>query len=77
MLLENFRPYNILHADNLCLDDITIDKLEEKIAIEFTGIYITYKFPQNIRFLKKAVFLETVLTETSWTNHPIHFFKLF
>jgi len=76
MLLENFRIYNVLHADNLCLDDITIDKLEEKISIEFTGIYITYKYPQNIRFLKKAILLESVLTETTWTNHYIHFFKL-
>ena len=76
MLLENFRIYNVLHADNLCLDDITIDKLEEKIAIEFTGLYITYKYPQNIHFLKKSIFLETVITETTWMNHPIHFFKL-
>ena len=76
MLVENFRPYNVLHADNLCLDDITIDKLEEKIAIEFTGLYITYKYPQNIHFLKKSIFLETVITETTWMNHPIHFFKL-
>lgn len=76
MLLENFRPYNILHADNLCLDDITIDKLEEKIAREFVGIYITYKHPQNINFIKKAIFLESVLTDTTWIPHQIHFFKL-
>lgn len=76
MLLENFRPYNILHADNLCLDDITLDKLEEKIVREFTGIYITYKYPENLKFLKKAIFLETIMTETTWTIHPIHFFKL-
>jgi len=76
MLLENFRPYNVLHADNLCLDDITIDKLEEKISIEFSGLYITYKYPQNIKFLKKANFLETVKTETTWMIHPIHFFIL-
>jgi hypothetical protein len=76
MLMENFRPYNVLHADNLCLDDNTLDKLEEKISIEFIGIYITYKYPENILFLKKAIFLETVMTETTWTIHPIHFFML-
>jgi len=76
MLFENFRPYNILHADNLCLDDITLDKLEEKIVREFSGIYITYKYPENIKFLKKAIFLETIMTETTWTIHPIHFFRL-
>jgi len=76
MLFENFRPYNILHADNLCLDDITLDKLEEKIEREFSGIYITYKYPENLKFLKKAIFLETIMTETTWTIHPIHFFKL-
>lgn len=76
MLLENFRPYNILHADNLCLDDSTLDKLEEKIIREFSGVYITYKYPENIDFLKKAEFLETVLTNTTWTVHPIHFFRI-
>jgi len=76
MLLENFKPYNVLHADNLCLDDITIDKLEEKISIEFTGLYITYKYPVNINFLKKARYVDTILTETTWMNHPIHFFIL-
>jgi hypothetical protein len=76
MLLENFRPYNILHADNLCLDNITLEKLEEKIVREFTGLYITYKYPENIHFIKKSIFLETALIETTWIVHPIHFFKL-
>ena len=76
MLLENLRSYNVLHADNLCLDEITLDKLEEKIEREFTGLYITYKYPENIKFLKKAQYLETVLTETTWMMHPIHLFIL-
>jgi len=76
MLSENFRVYNVLHADNLCLDNLTLDKLEEKISREFLGIYITYKYPENLKFLKKAIFLETVLTETTWTTHPIHFYKI-
>jgi hypothetical protein len=76
MLIENFRPYNILHADNLCLDSITLDKLEEKIIREFTGLYITYKYPENIKFLKKAIFLEDLLTETTWGMHNIYFFKI-
>jgi hypothetical protein len=74
MLNENFKNYNILHADNLCLDDITSDKLEEKISYEFNGIYITYRTPKNIKFLEKAVLLETVFTETTWTIHPIHYY---
>ena len=74
MLLENFRPYNVLHADNLCLDSISLDKLEEKIEREFTGLYITYKYPENIKFLKKAIFLETLLTEATWGMHEIYFF---
>jgi hypothetical protein len=76
MLDENFRIYNILHADNLCLDEIISDKLEEKIANEFNGIYITYRTPKNIKFLEKTVFLDTVLTETTWTNHPIHYYLI-
>jgi len=76
MLLENFRPYNVLHADNLCLDSVTLDKLEEKIIREFTGLYITYKYPENIKFLKKAIFLEDLLTEATWGMHNIYFFKI-
>ena len=74
MLTENFRNYNILHADNLCLDYITNDKLEKKILNEFKGVYITYRSPENIKFIKQSIFLETILTETTWTNHPIHYY---
>jgi hypothetical protein len=74
MLTENFRDYNILHADNLCLDDIINDKLEEKIVNEFKGIYITYRTPQTIKFLENSIFLETILTETTWINHEIHYY---
>jgi trans-aconitate methyltransferase len=74
-LTESFRPYNVLHADNLCLEDHIADALEEKIIREFSGIYISYRTPENIRFLKGAQHLETVATETTWTTHPIHFYK--
>lgn len=79
MLKESYKPYNVLHADNLCLDDYTADLLEQKIANEFSGIYMTYRSPQNMKFLKKAKFLETVLTETTWslkTAHPIYFYQI-
>jgi len=72
MLDENFRIYNVLHADNLCLDDSIAEKLENKIINEFKGIYITYRKPELDRFLRKAIYLDTVLTETTWTLHPIH-----
>ena len=76
MLKENLRPYNVLHADNLCLDDYIADKLEEKLVHEFRGLYITYRKPQNTKFLRQAQFLETVSTETTWTNHGIHYYEL-
>lgn len=76
MLKESYKPYNVLHADNLCLDDYTADLLEQKITDEFSGIYLTYRTPQNMKFLKKATFLETVLTETTWAKHQIHFYYL-
>jgi len=76
MLKENLRPYNVLHADNLCLEEGIADKLEIKIAQEFKGLYISYRTPQNICFLKKAFHLKTVLTETTWAKHPIHFYML-
>lgn len=74
MLKESYKPYNVLHADNLCLDDHTADLLEQKIIDEFSGIYLTYRTPENMKFLKKAKLLETVLTETTWCNHLIHFY---
>ena len=76
MLDENFRIYNVLHADNLCLEEHIAEKLEKKISIEFNGLYITYRKPEYSGFLKKAVYLGTVITETTWTNHPIHFYKI-
>ena len=76
MLDENFRDYNILHADNLCLDDDIAEKLENKITIEFSGIYITYRKPQSMKFIKKSIYLDTVMIETTWINHPIHFYKI-
>lgn len=77
MLKENFRPYNVLHADNLCLSPLIADTLEQKIVTEFKGIYLSYRTPENVRFLKKANYLKTVITETTWANHPIHFYQLF
>jgi hypothetical protein len=76
MLDENFRIYNVLHADNLCLDDSIAEKLENKIINEFKGIYITYRKPEYSKFLQKAIYLETVLTETTWTPHPIHYYLI-
>jgi len=76
MLNENLRPYNVLHADNLCLEESIAATLELKIAREFSGIYLTYREPQTLYFLKKAKFIKSVLTETTWTNHLIHFYKL-
>ena len=55
MLDENFRIYNVLHADNLCLDDDIAEKLEKKITNEFKGLYITYRKPEYNKFLKKLV----------------------
>jgi hypothetical protein len=76
MLAENLRPYNILHADNLCLTDSIADALEEKIATEFHGLYISYRRAENIPFLKKATLLGTVPTETTWTVHSIYYYWL-
>ena len=76
MLADSYRQYNVLHADNLCLEDEVADALEEKIATEFKGFYFTYRYPQNVRFLRAAVYVDKVLTETTWTKHFIHVFRL-
>jgi hypothetical protein len=75
-LKESFRPYNVLHADNLCLEDSVAELLEMKIAREFTGLYITYRTPEAMEFLKVARHLRTVNTETTWSLHPIQYWYL-
>ncbi len=76
MLVESLHSYTVLHADNLCLDDAIAEQLESKIACEFKGLYITYRTPTCLSFLKKAVFLQTVPTETTWYTHPIHYYRV-
>lgn len=76
MLKEDFRQYNVLHADNLCLEDFVAAALEEKIVREFSGIYISYRKPESVKFLKAAIYLKTVPTETTWTMHGIHYYLL-
>ena len=76
MLQEDFRHYNVLHADNLCLEDFVAAALEEKIVREFSGIYISYRKPESVKFLRSAIYLKTVPTETTWTTHGIHYYVL-
>ena len=76
-LKESLRPYNLLHADNLCLEDSVAEALEQKIAREFSGVYISYRTPDDMTFLKRARLLEIVLTETTWgSTHPIQYWAL-
>jgi len=77
MLEESFHNYNVLHADNLCLDEGIADTLEEKIACEFQGIYITYRRPENMLFLRMAELLTSVETETTWSSCVIHFYRVY
>jgi tRNA G46 methylase TrmB len=77
MLEENLRPYNILHADNLCLEDDIAEKLEQKIVQEFSGIYITYRTPECVDFIKSSTWLDTIVMETTWTNHPIQIWQIY
>jgi len=76
MLEENFRVYNVLHADNLCLEDSVAERLELKIIREFRGIYISYRKAEAMEFIKNSVYLGSTITETTWTNHPIHFYRI-
>lgn len=76
MLEEDLRSYNVLHADNLCLDDSISEKLEKKIAREFSGLYISYRTASFSEFLRVASLVKTVLTETTWSKHPIHFYRV-
>jgi hypothetical protein len=75
-LKESLHPYNLLHADNLCLEDSVAEALEQKIAREFSGIYISYRTPEAFSFLKRARLLDTVPTETTWITHPIQYWSL-
>ena len=74
MLAENFHGYNLLHADNLCLEDAVADQLEQKIVNEFNGLYISYREPENIEFLRRAILLEKVKTETTWSDCVLRYY---
>ena len=74
MLAENFRAYNVLHADNLCLDEATAERLEQKIAAEFQGIYISYRVPEFLGFLKRARLAASVSVEATWGLHTIYLY---
>ena len=77
MLEESFHGYNVLHADNLCLDDGVADLLEKKIANEFQGVYITYRRPENMLFLRMAELLASVKTETTWSSCVLYFYRVY
>jgi hypothetical protein len=77
MFEESFKPYNVLHADNLCLEDALAERLERKIVEEFCGIYISYREPSDMLFLRRARWLGRVPTETSWTTrHYIQYYAI-
>lgn len=76
MLAENFKPYNLLHADNLCLDEGVAEILENKIAEEFSGLYITYREPINLKFLRRAILVQTEITETTWSTCLLRYYYL-
>jgi len=74
---ESLHTYNVLHADNLCLDDGAAERLEAKILQEFRGIYVSYRTPSCFEFLRRAEFLEAVPVETTWTpQHPLLFYRI-
>ena len=75
-LEENFRPYNILHIDNVCFSDYLNHKLEEKICNEFNGLVIIYKKITNENLLRKSLFLEHKMIEASWNNHTIYLYYI-
>ena len=74
MLEEDLRSYTVLHADNLCLVNSVAEALEKKIAREFSGLYISYRAAKFSEFLRVSHLVKTVLTETTWNKHPIHFY---
>jgi hypothetical protein len=76
MLDENFKTYNLLHADNLCLDETVADLLEKKIADEFTGLYISYREPISLEFLRRAVLVYKEMTETTWSTCLLRYYYL-
>jgi hypothetical protein len=77
MLEESFRDYNLLHANNLCLDDAIAEQLECKIEREFTGLYISYRKATTLPFLQTAYLWHSEATSTSWNPaHTIYYYVL-
>ncbi len=74
---ESLHSYNVIHADNLCLQDALAERLEKKVLEEFRGIYVSYRTPTYIEFLRKSRLLSVVPVETTWTSqHFLHFYLL-
>ncbi len=76
MLKEDFRWYNWLHANNLCLEDSIAEQLEKKITEEFKGCYISYRKGRNIDFLRRANLLGEFDVEATWGVHTIYLYNL-
>ncbi len=76
MLTESFRDYNVLHADNLCLEEPIAEQLEAKVAREFQGLYITYRKPTTPMFFRNASLLESVPMEATWGVHVVHLYRV-
>ncbi len=77
MLTESFRDYNVLHANNLCLDDGLAEQLEEKIVREFSGLYISYRKASHMDFLRSAHVWKVEATETTWNpDHAIYYYEI-
>ena len=76
MLEEDFRQYNWLHANNLCLEDLIAEKLEKKIIDEFKGLYISYRKAQNIDFLRKTVCIGGFDIEATWGVHTVYLYDI-
>ena len=77
MLDESYHSYNVLHSDNLCLDDEIEERLENKIAREFKGIFISYRPLESDILIRKSYLLHRMDVESSWgVPAPILFYKV-
>jgi hypothetical protein len=78
MLEENLRPYNVIHCDNVCIEDPIVEKLEDKLMHEeFTGLYITYKKMLSPALITRSEHVATVNTQASWfMDTPVYYYRV-
>lgn len=65
--------YNFIYLNNLAFDDILLEKIENKISIEFTGFIITSKIMDSVKINKCLSRFGQFYADTNWQKNHIFY----